>query len=338
MARRKPSPTSSLRSLTALAICSALATGCDKLSDLTGGAAAAPSSSSTSADPCKTYTDRICAETGASSPTCSAVGSTATLLSPKACTAALADIDHSLQALAHQRDKCNELTGKLCKELGEKTDTCRMVVEQTKQFPPERCAAMMEHYDEVLADLKQQVKKNEPLSAAQQKAIAEGAAPSFGPDDARVTIVEFSDFACPFCSRAAGVVEQIREKYGQKVHFVFRQFPLPMHKQAKGAAEAALAANAQGKFWEYHDRLFANQKELDREGLEKQAQELGLDMARFNQALDQDEYEKDIDRDIGMGKKVAVSGTPTMFINGKRVPNPTSFPLVSKMIDDALES
>ena len=156
------------------------------------------------------------------------------------------------------------------------------------------------------------------------------------PRSAKVTIVEFSDFQCPFCSRAAEVAHKVKEKYSSKVRFVFRQFPLSFHQNAHVAAEAALAANAQGKFWEYHDKLFANQNALDRASLEKFAKETGVDVAKLKKALDDKTFAATVDADMKLGEEVAVDGTPTMFLNGTRVPNPTDFDALSQQIEAAL--
>jgi protein-disulfide isomerase len=197
---------------------------------------------------------------------------------------------------------------------------------------------MLAHVDEIVADLKQQEKANQPLSSEQMAALAAGDVPGFGPKDAKVTIVEFSDFECPFCSRAAAVASQIKEKYGDKVRFVFRQFPLSFHKAADGAAQASLAAHSQGKFWEFHDQLFQNQKQLDRQSLEGYAKAVGLNVDKFKQELDSKQHAERVEADVKMGNEVAVQGTPTMFINGKRVANPTDFDAVAKDIDAALGS
>jgi protein-disulfide isomerase len=107
---------------------------------------------------------------------------------------------------------------------------------------------------------------------------------------------------------------------------------------ARGAAEAALAANAQGKFWEFHDRLFEHQSELDRANLEDQAKAVGLNVPAFKKALDQKEYSPAVESDMKMGETAAVQGTPTMFVNGARIDNPTSFETVSAQIETALKS
>src|SRR6185369_13711414 len=154
---------------------------------------------------------------------------------------------------------------------------------------------------------------NKPLAPELQASIAKGNAGAFGPADAKVTVVEFSDFQCPYCSRAATAVDQVKEKYGTRVRFVFRQFPLPMHENARGAAEAALAANAQGKFWQFHDKAFQNQGKLTRDGLEGIAKDAGLDVPAFKKALDSKTFAADVDADVKLGESVAVNGTPTMF-------------------------
>src|SRR6202142_1787022 len=146
-----------------------------------------------------------------------------------------------------------------------------------------------------------------------------GDAPVKGPSSARVTLVAFSDFQCPFCSRAVPTVRQLETDYPGKLRIAFKQFPLPFHDHAHLAAEAALAANAQGKFWQYHDKLFANQQALDRPALEKYAEELGLDMAKFRAALDSGKYKDKVDAEAKEGAAVGATGTPTFFINGTRL-------------------
>jgi protein-disulfide isomerase len=298
-------------------------------------ASKAPAGSATS---CSDYATRLCKEAGETSPTCSSAKSTVELMPADACALALAKIDVAVKKLAEKRKQCDVLTSKLCADIGQNTESCQMVQRETKNFPPERCDMMMQHYAEVLQDLKRQEEKNKPLPPEKAAKIAEGKAPAFGPADAKVTIVEFSDFQCPFCSRAANVVHQLKEKYGDKVHFVFRQFPLSFHQNAHAAAEASLAAEAQGKFWEYHDKLFANQQSLDRPSLEKFAKESGLNVESFKKALDDKTYAATVDSELKLGEEVAVDGTPTMFLNGARVSNPTDFGALSKQIDDALKS
>ena len=146
-----------------------------------------------------------------------------------------------------------------------------------------------------------------------------GDAPVKGPASAPITVVAWSDFQCPFCSRAVPTVRQVEEAYKGKVRIAFKQFPLPFHDKAHLAAEAALAANEQGKFWQMHDKLFANQQALDRPALEKYAQELGLDMAKFKAALDSGKFKDKVDAEDKEGAAFGVTGTPTFFINGTRL-------------------
>jgi protein-disulfide isomerase len=286
---------------------------------------------------CEEFTARICKEATDTSPTCTSLKSSVELLTPEACAVAMAHVDFSLKQLASKRKKCDELTTKLCKDIGPATQTCEMVKNTTKGFPPERCDQMMQHYADVLDGLKKQEERNKPLSPEKLAKLTAGTVPQFGPAGAKVVIVEFSDFQCPFCSRAANAVHDLKTKYGDKVHFVFRQFPLSFHQNAHISAEASLAANAQGKFWEFHDKLFANQGKLDRESLEGYAKELGLNVADFKKALDDKAFAPAVDAEMKLGEEVAVDGTPTMFLNGKRVSNPTDIVALSKDIDEALK-
>jgi protein-disulfide isomerase len=290
-----------------------------------------------SATSCADYATAVCKEAGEQSTNCTTIKSASELLAPEACATALAKVDFTKKKLAEQGKKCDELVKKLCGDLGETTQTCEMVRTQTKTFAPDRCALMIEHYAEVLKDLQQQEDRNKPLNEEKASKIAQGPAPAFGPADAKVTIVEFSDFQCPFCSRAADAAHKVKEKYGDKVRFVFRQFPLSFHKDAHTAAEASLAANAQGKFWEFHDKLFANQQKLDRPALEGYAKELGLNVDKFKKSLDSKEFAATVDSEMKLGEEVAVNGTPTMFLNGARIADPTNFDAISTQIDEALK-
>jgi protein-disulfide isomerase len=286
--------------------------------------------------PCGGFIKKVCEKSGESSQACREVKSVADLLPPAACKAASSQASYAVGKIEEKRKDCEKLVSKLCGELGSETETCKMVQTQTKNFPPERCTTMLGRYADVLAELKKMESANKPLEPAKQQSIAAADAPSFGPADSKVTLVEFSDFQCPFCSRAATAVKELKTKYGTKVHFVFRQFPLSFHQNAHLAAEASLAANAQGKFWEFHDKVFENQKALERDALEKYAKEVGLKIDQFKKALDGKEFAAKVDADMKLGNDVAVSGTPTLFVNGKRVQNPTDVASVSKMIDDAL--
>jgi protein-disulfide isomerase len=162
-------------------------------------------------------------------------------------------------------------------------------------------------------------------------------APFKGGRNARVVIQEFSDFQCPFCGRVGPTLERVLEEYGDRVKIVWRNYPLPMHREAPLAAEAALAAHAQGKFWQYHDELFENQRALTREDLERYAQELGLDMARFRRALDEHTYQADVQADMEASRAAgARHGTPAFFINGRLLQGAQPFDAFKAAIDAAL--
>jgi len=309
------------------------------LASFAGSACNPPAQKAKPADPkaCEQYAEKLCAEMGPESPTCASTKATLDVLPPAACAAGLSDVAFTKTKLTEARKSCDELSTKLCKDVGDATETCNMVKTQTKNFPADRCKSMLDNYAAVLADLKKMEMRNQPLAPEKFASIAQGAnLPSFGPTDAKVTIVEFSDFECPYCSRAASAAKQIKEKYGTKVRFVFRQFPLSFHPNAHVAAQASLEANAQGKFWEFHDKMFENQKALDRASLEASAKAVGLDVTKLKKALDDKTHAATVDAELKLGEEVAVDGTPTMFLNGKRVANPTDFDTISKEIDAAL--
>jgi protein-disulfide isomerase len=165
-----------------------------------------------------------------------------------------------------------------------------------------------------------------------------GDAPVKGPASAPVTVVAFSDFQCPFCGRAEATVHQLETAYAGKIRIVFKEFPLPFHDKAHLAAEAALAAKEQGKFWQMHDKMFANQQALDRPSLEKYASELGLDMAKFRAALDSGKFKDKVDAEDREGAAVGVTGTPTFFINGTRLVGAQPIDAFKAIIDKELKA
>jgi protein-disulfide isomerase len=177
----------------------------------------------------------------------------------------------------------------------------------------------------------------EPAAAPVVKDIQIGSAPVRGPKNAPVTIVAFSDFQCPFCGRVVPTLHQIEKEYAGKVRVAFKHQPLPFHQNAKIAASASMAANEQGKFWEYHDKLFANQQALDRSSLERYAQEVGLDMNKFRAALDSNKYEAQISADSAEGMRIGANGTPTFFINGRQLVGAQPIDQFKAIIDDELK-
>jgi protein-disulfide isomerase len=161
--------------------------------------------------------------------------------------------------------------------------------------------------------------------------------PMRGSKTAKVTIVEWSDFECPFCERGFALVKKVEQAYGGNVRLVFRHQPLPMHEHARPAAEASMAAHEQGKFWEYHDRLFANQKALDRNSLEKHAADVGLDLTKFKAALDSGRFRAKVESDAREGLAVGATGTPTFFINGRELVGAQPFEKFKDIIDDEIK-
>ncbi|RJO65839.1 MAG: thioredoxin [Myxococcales bacterium] len=157
-----------------------------------------------------------------------------------------------------------------------------------------------------------------------------------GPNSAPITIIIFSEFQCPFCSRVKPTVEQLVKDYPDKVRVVFKHNPLPFHKDAFPASEAAFAAGEQGKFWEMHDKLFDNQKALTRPDLEKYAQELGLDMDKFKKALDEGVFKARIEADQKLANQFAARGTPHIFINGLRLRGAQPIEKFKEIIDAEL--
>src|ERR1700691_2429962 len=148
--------------------------------------------------------------------------------------------------------------------------------------------------------------------------IAVEGAPVKGPADARITLVEFSDFECPYCSAAEKQVDIVMAAYPKDVKLVYKQFPLSMHPHAELAAEASLAAREQGKFWEMYDVLFKNFRTLSRNSIMAMAKGIGLDMDKFKSDLDSGKFKAVVDKDLADGESAGVYGTPAFYINGKQ--------------------
>lgn len=168
--------------------------------------------------------------------------------------------------------------------------------------------------------------------------VEPGNAPFFGGDKAGVTIVEFSDFQCPYCSRAAETVTEVKKKYGSKVKVAFKHFPLPMHKDARPASEASMCVNEQGtsKFWKFHDLAFKGQDKLDTPSLEKMAKEAGADEKKFKECFDGKKFAALVQKDMEYGEKIGVKSTPTFFINGQLVSGAVPIEQFSEIIDEEL--
>lgn len=167
--------------------------------------------------------------------------------------------------------------------------------------------------------------------------LTQGNSYAKGPENAPVVIYQFSEFQCPFCKKAEPTMTQIAETYGDKVKIVFKSFPLDFHKDAKLASEAALAAGAQGKFWEMHDILFKNQKNLTRPALVEYAKWAGLDIEKFERDLDNHTFAEQLNTEIQEGKTAGIAGTPAFVINGKLILGAKPFDDFKTEIDALIE-
>lgn len=157
-----------------------------------------------------------------------------------------------------------------------------------------------------------------------------------GAADAPVTILEFSDYQCPFCKGAQPVLERILAEFPGKVRVVFKDFPLDFHEGARPAAEAARCAGASGRYWDYHDLLFLAQPAFSRDELIRYADRVGLDRTAFSLCLDARRFGGAVEADVAEGRALGVSGTPTFFVNGRRLVGAHPLETFREAVDDAL--
>jgi len=201
---------------------------------------------------------------------------------------------------------------------------------------------------QILERLDRLEKAQEHVAAASRKAppqrpqvdydkvhdIQIGASPFRGPQDAVVTLVEFSDFQCPYSQRVQPLIQSLLESYPRDLKHVFKHYPLSFHKRAEPAARACVAAGLQGKFWEMHAKVLENPKKLEDSDLREYAAQIGLNVDRFQRDVESEAVKGQVASDMNEARKVQVTGTPTLFLNGKRVQNRS--PEAMKQVIDAL--
>jgi protein-disulfide isomerase len=199
-----------------------------------------------------------------------------------------------------------------------------------------------------MASLEEAVKAGAGPAARQQAArpnlpdpsqryeVKTDGSPVMGSKSAKIEIVEFSDFQCPFCSRVTPTLKQVHEEYGDRVRIVFKHLPLGIHPKAPDAHAAAEAAHRQGKFWEMHDKIFANQREMAPEKYVEYATQLGLDVERFKKDVVSAEVKQKIDADSQEAARLNVRGTPGFFINGRYLSGAQPFGAFKQRIDEEL--
>ena len=165
-----------------------------------------------------------------------------------------------------------------------------------------------------------------------------GDAPFKGGSDAKVTVIEFSDFQCPFCSKGAQVLTALEKKYGNKIKIAFKHYPLPFHAQARIAAEASMCANEQDTklFWKMHDAMFADQSKLDKDNLMATAKKVGLKEADFKACLDSGKFKTRVDADVAQGAGLGVKSTPTFYVNGNLISGAQPLEVFTEIIDEDL--
>ena len=198
-----------------------------------------------------------------------------------------------------------------------------------------------------LARLEEAVKASSPAAArqaarpnlpdpSQRYTVKTDGSPTIGSSSAKVEIVEFSDFQCPFCSRVTPTLKQVEKEYGDRVRIVFKHLPLSIHPKAPAAHAAAEAAHRQGKFWEMHDAIFANQKEMAPEKYLEYATQLGLDLERFKKDLEAPEVKQRVDADAAEAARLNVRGTPGFFVNGRYLSGAQPFEAFKQRIEEEL--
>jgi protein-disulfide isomerase len=218
------------------------------------------------------------------------------------------------------------------------TTTPTFFINGRRLVGPQGYASLNAVIESLLAGIPKSQRGHEQIGASgPAQAINLEHAPAKGSATASVTIVEFSDFQCPYCGSAAPLIGKLLAAYPTQVRIAFKHCPLPFHKEAPLAHEAALAAGEQGKFWEMHDLLFATQDKLSRDDLIAKANQLNLDTLRFMRDLDVHRFKAAVDADRQEGDKLGVDGTPFFFINGHALNGAADFETFKRLIEATLK-
>jgi protein-disulfide isomerase len=194
-----------------------------------------------------------------------------------------------------------------------------------RYFQRKQRDAMKKQEEEAAAELEDQFKNPVKIDA--------GKSPSTGPKNAKITIIEFSDFQCPYCNRGRTTMEEVMKAYPNDVRVVFKHYPLPFHKDAEPAAKASWAAQQQDKFWEFHDALFKNQDKIGSEFFIQTAKDLKLDIEQFEKDMNSEAAAKQVKEDMEIGAKYGIQGTPGFFVNGVAVKGAYPVSHFKKIID-----
>lgn len=298
--------------------------------------AAAPVTAPVAVDSCANYMKKLCGELGERTEACSSSVAVLAFLPARACAVGLDEFSATAQRIAELRKMCRTVADHVCSTFGKDSESCQSIEQNLPQIPPGHCLALARDEERLMAALKEREEATAQVSDEQWQDLLKGTPPSFGAADASVVVVEFTDFQCPYCAQAAQTVQRLKQDYASKVRIVLRQFPLPFHHDARPAARAALAAHDLGKFWQYHDLLFANQGTLGADALAEYAVKAGLTKANFQRAAAGSSTEERVEQDLQLGNQVHVQGTPTMFVNKVRVANPIDYDAVKQQVETAL--
>ena len=230
---------------------------------------------------------------------------------------------------------CAELAERMCAHFGKSSDLCAFSERQTQRFRTEFCQTKLDKFPESVAELsKYKVARGLIAQSVQKSSNID--APTLGPRDAPVVLTVFCDFEASDCGRLSPLHNFITNLHSGQVRLVFRQFPLTKNTGARLAAQASLAASAQGKFWEYHDVLFSNPQDHSRAALERYAKAVGLNLAAFKKALDDHAYLTDVNADKELGQSLFISELPAVFANGSAVSAPNAEPELKQILDEAI--